>query len=86
MLSALNDRVCSALNAIVEFAAHSAKRGTVVRTIRKSKDEENLSKLHDTLQEAFERFRVCRISSQDTVNTQQMLPLGGIADSLGKSS
>jgi hypothetical protein len=62
VFSALNDRVCRALNAIVEFAAHSAKRGTVVRTIRKSKDEENLLKLHNTLQEAFERFKVCLIS------------------------
>jgi hypothetical protein len=62
-LSASHDLFCSALNAIVEFAAHSAKRGTVVRTIRKSKDEENLSQLRSTLEDAFERFKVRRISS-----------------------
>jgi hypothetical protein len=61
-MSALPDLVCSALNAIVEFAAHSAKQGTVVQTIRKSQDEENLSKLRSTLENAFERFKVCPIS------------------------
>jgi hypothetical protein len=62
-MSALHELVYSALNAIVEFAAHSAKRGTVVRTMRKSKDEENLSKLRDTLEEAFRRLKVRRIST-----------------------
>jgi hypothetical protein len=57
-MSALHDLVCSALNAIVEFAAHSGKRGTVVRTIRKSKDEERLSTLRSILEQAFERFKV----------------------------
>jgi hypothetical protein len=83
-LSASHDLVCSALNAIVEFAAHSAKRGAIVRTIRKSKDEEKLSKMRNTLQEAFERFKVCRISSSDYAKTQWMPPSGGVSHSHGK--
>jgi hypothetical protein len=54
--------VRSALNAIVEFAEHSAKRGTFRRTVRKVKDEEKLSQMRNTLEEAFNRFKVCRIS------------------------
>jgi hypothetical protein len=62
-MHACHDLACSALNAIVEFAEHSAKRGTFRRTIRQAKDEEKLSKLRGTLGEAFERFKVCHTSS-----------------------
>jgi hypothetical protein len=62
-LYACHDLVCRALNAIVVFAEHSAKRGTVTRTIRKSKDEEKLSKLRETLEEAFKQLQVCLIST-----------------------
>jgi hypothetical protein len=74
---ACHDLVCRALNAIVTFAAHSAKRGTIVRTIRKSKDEEKLLMLRETLEEAFKRLQVRLISTYDHGNTQQMLPSAG---------
>jgi hypothetical protein len=39
-------------------------RSTVIRrTMRKAQDEEKLTMLRSTLEEAFERFKVCRISS-----------------------
>jgi hypothetical protein len=58
------------LNAIVEFAEHSAKRGTLERTMRKAKDEESFSKLRGTLEEAFERFKVCISSYDSTLGTK----------------
>jgi hypothetical protein len=62
-LHACYDLVCRALNAIAVFAEHSAKRGTVARTIRKSKDEETLSNLRETLEDAFKRLKVRLIST-----------------------
>jgi hypothetical protein len=62
-LYAIHDLLCRALNTIVVFAEHYAKRGTFGRTMRKAKDEENLSTLRTTLEEAFNRFKVCLISS-----------------------
>jgi hypothetical protein len=62
-LYACHNLVCRALNAIVVFAEHSAKRGTVTRTIRKSKDEETLSKLRETLEDAFKRLKVRLLST-----------------------
>jgi hypothetical protein len=42
----------------VQFTEHCAKQGPLAQTIRKYKDEEQLSKLGNTLEAAFRRFQV----------------------------
>jgi hypothetical protein len=43
----------------VQFTEHCAKQGTLVQTMRKYKDEEELTKLSNALEAAFRRFQVC---------------------------
>jgi hypothetical protein len=46
------------LISIVQFTEHCAKQGALAQTMRKYKDEEELSKLGNTLEAAFRRFQV----------------------------
>jgi hypothetical protein len=42
----------------VKFTEHCAKQGALAQTLHKYKDEEELSKLSNTLEAAFRRFQV----------------------------
>jgi hypothetical protein len=46
------------LISIVQFTEHCAKQGPLAQTLRKYKDEEEISKLSNTLEAAFRRFQV----------------------------
>jgi hypothetical protein len=42
----------------MQFTEHCAKQGPMSRTFHKSRDEKELTKLRETMEEAFNRFKV----------------------------